>query len=378
MAAEYQPVNIDDKTDDDDTDYRPSFWTSSATSRRLHWAIGVATSVLVLVLVQVTARFSTSIASQPTQPETFSALNMTIEWNEKLFSVTPTAYEQIQHYRRHQGLMINVHITHHAGRSNNSLDVAQQGIHPANHITGTTICHAIGRAPSSRGAPSKFCNHPGPEQDVSYDYPNYWPWSHEDTEPNYAIVHQYFDMIGWEFSHPSSKVPLADSNWESPHIVSVLVLREPISRLLAHDGSIRDHYPGLLHNNGTHSEWRDYAESRATNNFALSILSDQQANGSFTKRQQLSTAQELVSRFTFVLDISCLAPSIEAMAGILGVQLEPDALETHHHSTGPHLTPQQVIGYDDIYEFLLERNRLDIELFHWAKQRALVDCSSLS
>lgn len=35
------------------------------------------------------------------------------------------------------------------------------------------------------------------------------------------------------------------------------------------------------------------------------------------------------------------------------------------------------VGDDEVYDFLLERNRLDIELYEWSKTISLVNCATL-
>jgi len=40
-----------------------------------------------------------------------------------------------------------------------------------------------------------------------------------------------------------------------------------------------------------------------------------------------------------------------------------------------HQSAKERIPYPEVYEYLLEKNRLDIELYEWSKTLALVNCS---
>ena len=89
----------------------------------------------------------------------------------------PIATQQIESFRNGDGLLMNIHITHHGG---------------------TSVCAELGKTLT---APSFACL--GAEKDnVTQDYPHYRPWPHNMTATNLAIVHQYFQFISWEFNRP--------------------------------------------------------------------------------------------------------------------------------------------------------------------------------
>ena len=185
-------------------------------------------------------------------------------------------------------------------------------------------------------------------------------------------------MISWEFSQAPSHNALNDTDWDNPNLVSIIVMREPISRLLAGDGYVKKKYPGIHDNTASLQDWWDFAhEHHHTNNFALSILAGQSCcQGEDTDPIHLEHAKELLSRFTFVLDISCLDEGMQAVADELGlgivIEESKERAKTHVHKH-----PRDRIAYPEVYDYLLERNHLDIELYEWAKTISLVDCEAL-
>jgi hypothetical protein len=106
----------------------------------------------------------------------------------------------------------------------------------------------------------------------------------------------------------------------------VIVMREPISRLLAGDGGVNSKYPAGMRSgaNGTENEnimWWQYATKDArTNNSALSTLANECCQHNHTDPKHLEEAKQLLSRFTLVLDIRCLDEGMEAIANILGIK----------------------------------------------------------
>ena len=297
---------------------------------------------------------------------TFSAAS----WlnNDAIRPLSPTALNQAANYRNHTGLMLNLHITHHAG---------------------TTLCAAIGRAPGIK-APDFACNNQ--RNDPLWRVSKKGPWrGHNETAAKIHKIRQEdgLQMVSWEFRQAPRDVPLAETEWEHPDLVSVFIARDPMTRLLAADGLVTKFYPGLLNaassnkqrksvnatSSSQHKLWEAYAhDDRFTNNFALRVLAGNGCcQGNETTVQHLQAAKELLKRFTVVLDIVCLNQGIEALAQLLGIsKLGPiKPVKAHDRS------PRERIGHDDIYEYLLERNQMDIRLYEWTKSISLVDCSKL-
>jgi hypothetical protein len=264
---------------------------------------------------------------------------------------------QKQNYKNGTALMLNIHITHHGG---------------------TAFC---GRMRLVGPTPERFCANVNDEQAESipdfdakeYDPTRsaYRPWSYNDTSQYIAINRKYFHMVSWEFGI-LPKPSLHATNWEDPNLVSVAIIRHPISRLLAGDG-IKNSF-----NLTTEKGWWDYSNGTDhCDNFCLRRLSDRPSEccqGEFTSRTHLKAAKKLLQRFTFVIDIACLDAGMEAMAWELGFEL-PEIPAADHSTNLPY---RERVGFDDVYDFLLSQNKLDIELYEWSKKKlGLVDCENL-
>jgi len=222
---------------------------------------------------------------------------------------------------------------------------------------------------------------PGPTLKDSFpNYPEFTfprgnPWTQEDTAKNIAIVRPHFHMVSWEFVKAPLRVPLSDTNWEDPNLVSVIVVRDPLSRLLAADALTNRYFPGLKVD-GSEQLWWSYANYSAnTDNYAMRILAgDGCCSGEQTDRRHLATAKSLLHRFTFVLNIECLDEGLIGLSDILGIPLQKDKL---NKTKKIHPPPADRIPYREVYEYLAKKNKLDTELYEWARTRALVNCSQI-
>jgi hypothetical protein len=65
---------------------------------------------------------------------------------------------------------------------------------------------------------------------------------------------------------------------------------------------------------------------------------------------------------------------MQAMAKDLGFELSPGG--SKQKPPNRHKSYRERIGYDDVYQFLMKRNKLDVELYQWAKQISLVICNN--
>ncbi|CAB9499265.1 expressed unknown protein [Seminavis robusta] len=316
--------------------------------------IGVASSSIP---DKTTTTTSLSPSAQPTTTISVQPTNTITAPPTPTSTITSQTIkqQQIDNFRRGNGLMLNFHIVHHGG---------------------TTFCQVIGR---HLKAPTFACLGPKPEDHVGPDYPKIRPWKYNDTDDRIQNIRQYFNMISWEFMIPpgSGKNQINETNWEHPQLVSVFVIREPISRTLAGDRFVDNNWPNL-HTNGTLEEWMEFANAdKHTDNYALRVLAGPDCcNGTHTDRSHFERARKQVSRFTFVLDIECLDAGMAELARVLDIDLgPPDNKPRKSHN---HKPPSERIPYREVYDYLLERNKLDIELYEWAKARSLVNCSELA
>lgn len=316
---------------------------------------------------------------------------------------TDVQQRQIRSYLAGTALMVNVHITHHGG---------------------TAFCAVVGRATAA--APDFACaedrtNTTGRGKyryrgRVVYSTVDPWRSEKETSQRIQEIrLRHGYSMVAWEYDRQPRRSPLAATHWEHPDLVSVVVMRHPVDRLLAGDADVdRRWYPGMkattsggvvgrkgrggTTNGGTSAadadanatalrqreNWWHYArrrDVRNTNNFALGILSQPGCcNGSMTDPSYLEQARALVGRFTFVLDIECLDDGMDELGRILNLTLNwgkggrssrrgrTDQIRSIRPSY------RERIGHDDVYEYLVHENRLDIELYEWSKTISLVRC----
>jgi hypothetical protein len=106
----------------------------------------------------------------------------TVQAQEDFFGhrhmVTPIAARQIRNYKQGSALIVNVHLTHHAG---------------------TYTCHALGKAPGQTGSPSFACMGLTDQDNVTgiedYPAPKNVPWTKAETSKNIAIVRPHFHFL---------------------------------------------------------------------------------------------------------------------------------------------------------------------------------------
>ena len=359
---------------------------------------------------------------------------------------------QKQNFRKGTGLMLNVHLTHHGG---------------------TSFCHHFRNAPYNLSSPDFACmgnnmNNQQQQQQQQQELSQTWqqheeqhilrdrPWSHNQTRSNLAWIQSQFRLYAQEYGHMDFRRPLSATNWEDPRLVSVFIMRDPMTRLMASDQIVAKQFGSRLQR--SRQQWWDYATlvdpSRShTDNFVLHKLSDynwrhnqqqqqhhdendnyndetmkggqQQeqrredyercCHGGRTHRQHLESAKTLLRRFTYVLDLACLDQGMEVMAQELGLSLPSSSSLSFsfktsstsyvpdNQSSSTHRTKEQtksenrlnkkqkqrdknrnrhgqysretLLPYNDIYDFLLARSRLDIELYAWSKTISLVQCN---
>lgn len=266
--------------------------------------------------------------------------------SNRQYNVSETAAEQIRAFRQGDALIIHIEVEYHAGHA---------------------ICSVLGNS-----TPGPDCWQLRDRPDPNYPY--YYPWLHRDTAANAAVVRSQFDLISWKFSHPPGEITLSDTNWEHPSVLSVYVARDPMTRMLAYDKKGAELWPAVfgarVNPDQAHSQWWAFARSPYTDNFALRALtSNECCRGSHTPKKFQEQAKALLERFSLILDMDCLEDGLEAVADLLGLHIALPQKKAQ-------ASAQQRIPEAEIYDFLLSKNRMDIELYEFAKTRSLVKCSS--
>ena len=384
---------------------------------------------------------------------------------------------QKQNFRNGNGLLLNIHLTHHGGTSFckyfrqflSSPEFACMGIktnngknkkkkqsqqdhnnskfpnHPMNRVTPKikTRTTTVPSLPSQNNHNETTSTLASTLSRIHRER----PWSFDGTDAIVQLLLQHrYRLFAQEYGFRKPYTPPLDgTNWEHEQLVSVLVMRHPQSRLLATDHFVCASY-GCNPWNRTRAQWWSYAtldrpKHSNTDNFMLHKFSSVQkqqhpdvvkkntttttaasshndnnnnndtgsgldpmtletltqtgmpcCKGENTSRIHLESAKALIRRFTYVLDIECLDQGMQALAQELGLLLDDTNIDNVTPSSSSNLTtiqqqrlpnpkqqkrrydPRELLPHNDIYEYLLRRNRLDIELYTWSKQLSLVNC----
>ena len=268
--------------------------------------------------------------------------------SHRSYNVSQTAAEQIRAYRQQKALIVHIEVEYHAGHA---------------------VCSVLGNH-----TPGPDCWKLKDRPDEESNYPYYFPWRHRDTAANAAVVRSQFDLISWKFNHPPAEITLSDTNWEHPTVLSVYVARDPMTRMLAYDKKGAELWPAVfgarVNPDQAHSQWWAFARSPYTDNFNLRALtSNECCRGSHTPKKFQEQAKALLERFSIILDMECLEEGLEAVADLLGL---PIALP--QKKVQP--SAKDRIPEAEVYDYLVSKNRMDIDLYKFAKTRSLVHCTN--
>jgi hypothetical protein len=123
----------------------------------------------------------------------------------------------------------------------------------------------------------------------------------------------------------------------------------------------------------------EFARGTTTDNPVLQILAGQDCcRGANTDRKYLDVAKDVILRISIVLDMACLDRGMEALEDLFHYTLSPRGEKNRAKAVAKHdgrPPPRERIGNDKVYNYLLERNTLELELYEWSKSIALVQCS---
>jgi hypothetical protein len=239
--------------------------------------------------------------------------------------------------------MLHSHITHHAG--------------------GTSLCNWV---KSNGPTPLFACKYGDNWPSNLTTAKDRTPWTYQETNEYIPLLRKHFHLVSWEYTITDPLRSFQGTNWLNPNLVSVIVMRHPLDRLL----SGREAPKG----NVSEIDWWNHANGYHTNNYALRTLTSKEScvKGEKTGEDCVWLAKRLIRQFTIVIDQACFDESMEALSKKLKLGYEKDRTGAHSHPPA-----KERIGYDDVYDFLVRRNRRDIELYEWSKSRSIVDCSAL-
>jgi len=225
-------------------------------------------------------------------------------------------------------LVVSIHITHHAG---------------------TFLCHAAeyNQVP----IPTKACMTKGL------------------TDLDFSKWKRLYGYFAVEYRKPPKKL-LTAGHWERDDVVSVVIMRNPMDRLLAGD-AISEAIYGKPPTR-TAQQWWDYAHDDAfTNNYALRVFS-----GGDVSEVGLTKAKSLLNRMTYIMDQACLNDNMAKLGDILGWDMTRlfYRFRSKQRILQTRPSARERIANDTLYDFLVERNKHDIELYEWSKKQSLVVC----
>ena len=236
-------------------------------------------------------------------------------------------------YYNHKAVVMNIHITHHAG---------------------TTLC--LWATCNGHAAKDYKCSQPGGLSATAFTHTS-------EIERKLLGIYDT-KYVSFEYRTFQQEDDLSKVDWQAPWVISVLVVRDPLERLLAADYTVEAKYGSVK--NRTAEQWWQYAtDDTYSRNYQTRIL------GGGVKTDALRNSQALVSKVTFVLDQHCFNANLKRLGMLFGWK----APKGFNH--GPLRSRGSVtsrINNDTLLGFLEERNRDDIEFYRWARERSLVRC----
>jgi len=343
----------------------------------------------------------------------------------------PQKRAQIENYINGTALMVNIHPTHHAGTTFCGTIGNSGGTRPKFACMGDKL-HVMPDPPcmqSGNGQGKHLKLRQREEPPFCYSYSemthNLVPWTKAETGPFVESIRPYFHMISWEFGGYSTVLrhgrKLEDTDWDHPNLLSVIITRDPLSRMLSGDGNMRVKFPGYNTKELSREKWWDYAlysDLKNSDNFFLRILTgDKRKRWSQTQRlipnhveagvnrtteelmelfptnldkTSFEHAKAVLDKFTVVLDIACLNDGLDELARMLHIgplltkeeRKKKDREEGQQHQRRilkyrGHETPRERIQYEDVYEYLSAKNQWDIALYEYSKTISLVNCENI-
>ena len=303
------------------------------------------------------ASFSTATTLVAKEENFGEYINKTVSQEEFNFTITDTdstsqysKQKQIQNYINGTGLILNVHITHHAGTF---LCSVMQYIGP----TPSFVCMGGDNWPS--GVPN-----------------THEAWHEEQgTATMVEQIRPHFHFLSHEYGYNGDFHTLQKIDWEYKNLISMIVMRDPIDRFLAGGrcGTFHENLKGdPTPEQESQDKWWDYANSRCADNYALRILSD---NPNCCTHNDTDRAMKLLERFTFIIYQDCLSESIGSISDTLNLTGVNNATRKSDPLHRIHKTARERITNDTLWEFLNDKFRHDIALYEWSKNHSIVKCS---
>jgi hypothetical protein len=252
----------------------------------------------------------------------------------EVWKPTTTQLKGLQNYLSGTGMIVYMHVTHNAGTTVLGLAKKNVMLMPDNVGSIWNPCEKVNSYTASS------CSFP------------YKQIADGLAQAN-AYLESNMDLVSIEHVLPASG-PF-DTIWESPGLVFVTTMRHPIGRILSGDGT-----KGFNEKKkGDYSRW---AWTQMANNYNVRCFTGRFGTVSLT-RQDLEVAKYRLRQFSVVFILEWMTESLKLACTVLRWQnckVAPPTKSKGHES------PRSRIGNDTVYSFLVERNSLDVELYHYA------------
>ena len=247
---------------------------------------------------------------------------------------------------------MNLHITHHGGT--NLCAFARKHSHLA---TGSFACFFTPAIWEDKHASASVGPFAPSRQNEYFD----------------AARSEGIGFVNWEYRGPPH-IPIKSVEWEKSSLISILVVRDPIARLLSSAGLDKIRYGSDLPTR-TDAQWRNYEHAAETDNYQLRIVAGCSRNVCDVDADTLETAKVVARQITYVIDLACLDENMLELAKRLGwsTNLEKKRKGGHHI----YKSNAERVGNAARLRRLQKRNEFDIQFYKWAKTQSLVRCDDL-
>lgn len=298
---------------------------------------------------------------------------------------------KLQRVAHGKAIMMSVHVTHHAGTL--LCDRIRQ------HVGAPEfVCMALRKLPRELASETTLDRASHTVQ-----------WCHKH---NVSFTSVEFGNNNAELKK-GGKWDWSAVDWAQPDLVSIVVFRDPIARLLNGDGTSnrkygsipvlalrhpwvrekefyydRDHPPPAkcCKKNGEKIEpllirtpklWDQYAHSYFTDNFALRVFCNKPCVDSCPALTEadLEYAKSWLRQVTVLIDQDCLVANLQALFDNIGWVLG-ETSDSRGILRSNETALRAIVGNNTLYDELVERNKFDIALYQWAKNMSYVRCSS--
>ena len=263
------------------------------------------------------------------------------------------------------GIIINFHVTHHAGTSLYAQAMVN-GLR-SDGLNGIYNPHA-GDTPKQTENKWLSSTVDGRAKKLRRNGPGLRQWA--SIEP------------GFSRTFGPETVP-----WDSERVVFITVWRHPMTRLLSLAGTEKKfpeiNYRCSVHRLDCPADYTNYVQNgrKYNDNYALRMLANKYHGLPPLTVADVEVAKARLRNFSLILieewmpetsKLLCAFLKWKDCTSVLGKKrtVSPTALKSK--------SPRERIQNDTLYADLLERNRMDIELYHYARTLALEQMSAFS